>query len=99
MRVPRRVVGKRLSPEITANERKMIASLEDGLDFWKRQFAALPKSKVKMNRAAKKLTRKRLMTSAQKKALIKAIGKNKSMPAKSRKAAISKIKAKKTRKA
>jgi len=41
---------------------------------------------------------KRLMTIGQKKALIKAIGKNKSMKPSSRKAAIRKIKAKKTRK-
>jgi len=45
-----------------------------------------------------KSTRKRLMTLAQKKALIKAIGKNKSMKPSSRKAAIRKIRAKKTRK-
>jgi len=41
---------------------------------------------------------KRLMTIGQKKALIKAIGKNKSMKPSSRKSAIRKIKAKKTRK-
>jgi len=42
---------------------------------------------------------KRLMTIGQKKALIKAIGKNKSMKPASRKSAIRKIRAKKTRKA
>jgi len=43
-------------------------------------------------------TRKRLMTKAQQSSLIKAIGKNKSMKPSSRKAAIRKIRAKKTRK-
>jgi len=52
----------------------------------------------KLKKKAKSATRKRLMTLPQKKALIKAIGKNKSMKPSSRKAAIRKIRAKKTRK-
>jgi len=50
------------------------------------------------NKKKSKSTHKRLMTLPQKKALIKAIGKNKSMKPSSRKAAIRKIRAKKTRK-
>jgi len=66
-------------------------------------FIAMSKAKVlklpKIKRKVKaKSTRKKLMTVGQKKALIKAIGKNKSMKPASRKAAIRKIRAKKTRK-
>jgi len=59
-----------------------------------KRFSTIGKTKSKT-----KSKTKRLMTLPQKKALIKAIGKNKSMKPASRKAAIRKIKAKKTRKA
>jgi len=66
----------------------------------KKSFAEVRKGiKVVPKKKKTKRKTKRLMTIGQKKALIKAIGKNKSMPAKSRKAAIAKIRAKKTRKA
>jgi len=54
---------------------------------------------IKSTRKKTKRKTKRLMTIGQKKALIKAIGKNKSMKPASRKSAIRKIRAKKTRKA
>jgi len=55
-------------------------------------------TKINKTKSKPKRKTKRLMTAGQKKALIKAIGKNKSMKPSSRKAAIRKIRAKKTRK-
>jgi len=77
---------KKRSPKgLTSSERNKI--VKDVLDFMNRK-----KTKAKS-------THKRLMTLPQKNALIKAIGKNKSMKPASRKSAIRKIRAKKTRKA
>jgi len=84
-------------PQLSAKELKAIRAFMRGGKARSAKFFAADLRRVKK---AKKIRRKikRLMTLPQKKALIKAIGKNKSMKPSSRKAAIRKIRAKKTRK-
>jgi len=68
------------------------------MDMMRREIARQLKATGRTKVTKRQIKRTRLMTIAQKRSLIKAIGKNKSMKPSSRKAAIRKIKAKKTRK-